>query len=221
VAQPLPAFEPSARTTVRRRAGRARYDRATVEAILDEGLVGHVGIVADGQPFVIPMLYARAGDRIFLHGSPLSRLLGTLTQAVPISLTVTLLDGIVLARSAFHHSLNYRSVVVLGEARAVRDRSEKLDALRRLVEHIVQGRSDDARGPSEQELDATEVVALPLDEASAKVRTGPPVDAAEDHALPVWAGELPLRLAVGDPVPDSRCSALLPSYLLNYGRARA
>jgi nitroimidazol reductase NimA-like FMN-containing flavoprotein (pyridoxamine 5'-phosphate oxidase superfamily) len=203
----------SARVTVRRRAGRGAYDRAAVDRILDEGLIGHVALVADGQPYAIPMLYVRRGDQLYLHGSPLSRLLGHAAGAAPICFTVTLLDGIVLARSAFHHSLNYRSVVVLGEARAVRDRSEKLAALEALVEHVVSGRTADARGPDEQELKATEVVALTLDEASAKARTGPPVDAAGDYALPVWAGEIPLRVTAGAPLPDGRCAVPVPDYL--------
>jgi nitroimidazol reductase NimA-like FMN-containing flavoprotein (pyridoxamine 5'-phosphate oxidase superfamily) len=202
--------EPSPRTTVRRRAGRGRYERATIEAILDEGLVGHVAVVSDGQPYAIPMLYARAGERIYLHGSPLSRLLGALAEEVPLCLTVTLLDGLVLARSAFHHSLNYRSVVVLGRGRVVSEPSEKLAGLRTIVEHVSPGRSAHARGPNEQELEATELIELALGEASAKVRTGPPVDAPEDYALPVWAGELPLRLVVGEPVTDPRCSEPVP-----------
>jgi uncharacterized protein len=209
------------RTTVRRRAGRGRYARATIDAILDEGLIGHVAFVSDGQPYAMPMLYARAGEQIYLHGSPLSRLLGALAGEVPMCLTVTLLDGIVLARSAFHHSVNYRSVVVVGAGRAVREPAEKLAALRTLVEHVWAGRSADARGPSEQELEATELVALPLDEASAKVRSGPPVDAPEDYTLPVWAGELPLRLAVGAPLADPRCSAPVPDYVHRERRGHA
>jgi hypothetical protein len=209
------------RSTVRRRAGRARYDGETVAAILDEGLLGHAGIAVDGQPYVLPMLYARSGERLYLHGSPLSRLLGLLAPGTPMSFTVTLVDGLVLARSAFHHSLNYRSVVVLGEGRAVRERAEKVQALRAIVEHVSPGRSDDARGPSEQELVATEVIALGLDEASAKIRTGPPVDAAEDYALPVWAGELPLTVAAGEPLPDHRCSVPVPPYIRSYSRGHA
>lgn len=204
---------------MKRRAGRARYDRETIDGILDEGIVGHVGVCSDGQPYVIPMLYARTENYIYLHGSPLSRLLGGLVDGARVCLSVTLVDGLVLARSAFHHSLNYRSVVVLGEARAVRDREQKLAALRTLVERIVPGRAADARGPSHHELEATEVLALAIDEVSAKIRTGPPVDAAEDYALPVWAGELPLGVAAGAPVPDSRCAAPLPAYLSSYSRA--
>jgi uncharacterized protein len=206
---------------VRRRAGRGRYKRATIEAILDEGMVGHVGVVAEGQPFVIPVLYARDGERVYLHGSPLSRLLGTLAQGAPVCLTVTLLDGLVLARSAFHHSMNYRSVVILGEGRPVRDPEEKHEALRRIVDHIVPGRSEDARDPSQKELQATEVIALTIDEASAKIRTGPPVDAGDDLALQVWAGELPLSLAVGRPVPDNGVSIAPPEYVRSYARPGA
>jgi hypothetical protein len=159
------------------------------------------------------MLYARAGDQLYLHGSPLSRLLGSLADGVSMCFTVTLVDGLVLARSAFHHSINYRSVVVLGRGTAVRAREQKLAALGTLVEHVMPGRSGDARGPNEPELEATEVIVLPIEEASAKIRTGPPVDAAEDYTLQVWAGELPLRVATGAPISDSRCSAPLPDYL--------
>jgi uncharacterized protein len=209
------------RTKVRRRSGRGRYDRATIDAILDEGLVAHVGIVSsDGQPYVIPVLYARAGGLIYLHGSPLSRLVRRLAEGVPMCLTVTLLDGLVLARSGFHHSMNYRSVVVLGEGRAVRDWHEKQEALRVIVERMVPGRSDDVRGPSEKELDATEVVALEIDEASAKIRTGPPVDAAEDYTLPVWAGVVPLGMSVGSPIADERCAAAVPEYVTAWRRGR-
>ncbi len=210
---------PTERTTVRRRAGRGRYDRETIDAILDEGLVGHVAFAANGQPYAIPMLYARFGGEVFLHGSPLSRLVGLAVDGIPLCLTVTLIDGLVLARSAFHHSINYRSVVVLGQGRALRDREEKLEAMRILVERVVPGRSYDVRGPNDSELGATEILALSIEEASAKIRTGPPVDAAEDYDLPVWAGELPLRLEAGNPVADPRCVATLPDYLIGYARA--
>jgi uncharacterized protein len=207
-------YNKTKRVTVRRRAGRGRYDRQTIDAILDEGKHAHLGIVSDGQPFVIPVLYARDRDQIYVHGSPLSRLLKTLREGVPMCLTVTLLDGLVLARSAFHHSMNYRSVVVLGEGREIQDRERKLEALRMIVEHVVPGRSDDVRGPSDKELKATEVIALEIREASAKIRTGPPVDDAEDYGLGVWAGELPVSMVVGEPVPDDRCRASLPDYLV-------
>ena len=211
----------SPRTTVRRRTGRAHYDRETIDAILAEGLVAHVAFVADGQPFAIPMLYAAEGDQVYLHGSPLSRLLGGIVDGTALCLTVTLIDGLVLARSAFHHSINYRSAVVLGEGRAIRDPREKYEALWALVERTIPGRSNDVRGPSDQELDATEVVAVPIAEASAKIRSGPPVDASEDYDLPAWAGEVPLRLVPDRPVPDARCSAPIPTYIAGYGRARA
>jgi len=212
-------YNKTRRNTVQRRAGRARYDRPTIDAILKEGIVAQVGVVADGQPYVIPVLYALGEREVFVHGSPLSRLLGTLREGVPMCLTVTLVDGIVLARSAFHHSLNYRSVVMLGTGRQVRDREEKLEALRLIVEHVVPGRSGDSRGPSEPELEATEVVAIEIDEASAKIRSGPPVDAAEDRDLPVWAGVIPLAMQADQPIPDKGCVAPLPAYLPAYRRA--
>jgi nitroimidazol reductase NimA-like FMN-containing flavoprotein (pyridoxamine 5'-phosphate oxidase superfamily) len=198
---------------VRRHAGRGSYDRETVDAILDAGTVAHVGVVAEGQPVVIPMIYARAGEHIYLHGSPLSRLLGSLAEAIPMCLTVTLLDGLVLARSAFHHSVNYRSVVVMGDGYGITHPEHKSEALRRIVEHVVPGRSAEVRGPSDKELAATEIVAVAIREASAKVRTGPPVDTGKDYEIPVWAGQVPLNLTRGEPVPDSRCSELLPNYL--------
>jgi uncharacterized protein len=213
-------YNKTPRVRVRRRSGRGQYDRATIDAILDEGLVGHVGIAVEGQPYVIPVLYARAGSQIYLHGSPLSRLVSNLAEGAPMCLTVTLLDGLVLARSAFHHSMNYRSVVLLGEGHPVRDRDEKREALRVLVDRLVPGRSDDARGPSAKELRATEVVVLPIDEASAKIRTGPPADAAADYELPVWAGVVPMELRAGSPVPDDRCSVGVPDYVAGWLPAR-
>jgi nitroimidazol reductase NimA-like FMN-containing flavoprotein (pyridoxamine 5'-phosphate oxidase superfamily) len=215
------AAAPTARTKVRRRAGRGRYGRTTINAILDEGLVGHAAFVVDGQPYAMPMLYARAGDDLYLHGSPLSRLIGGLADGLPMCFTVTLIDGLVLARSAFHHSVNYRSVVVLGNARPLRDRDEQHAALETLVEHVAPGRSADARGPSDQELEVTEVIAIPIHEASAKIRTGPPVDAPDDYRLPLWAGELPLQLTVGEPRRDARCSAPVPDYVRHYHRGHA
>jgi nitroimidazol reductase NimA-like FMN-containing flavoprotein (pyridoxamine 5'-phosphate oxidase superfamily) len=212
---------PTPRATIRRRAGRADYDRPTIDAILDQGLVGHVGVAVGGQPYVLPVVYGRDGDVVYLHGSPLSRLLAGLADGVPVCFTVTLLDGLVFARSAFHHSVNYRSVVVLGEARPVTGEDAKRTALNAVVEHIAPGRSGDARGPSDAELAATEVVELSLAEASAKIRTGPPVDAAEDYALDVWAGELPLSLAAGSPIADARSHAPLPDYIATYGGSSA
>ncbi len=209
------------RSRVRRHAGRGNYERDTVHAILDEGLLGHAAFVADGQPYAIPMLYARAGEELFLHGSRLSRLLRGLADGVPMCFTVTLLDGLVLARSAFHHSVNYRSVVILGEASAVQDPAAKNAALRTIVDHVAPGRSVDVRGPSEQELKATEVISLPLTEVSAKVRTGPPLDASEDYAVPAWAGQVPLRLAASAPLADDRCSQPVPDYVSGYRRGHA
>lgn len=200
-------YTPTERTQVKRLPKRAVYDRAQVHAILDEGLICHVGFVVDGQPYVIPTGYARAGDQLYIHGSAASRMLRALGQGVPVCVTVTLLDGLVLARSAFHHSMNYRSVVVLGEARVVHDPEEKMTALGHFTNHIVPGRWDEVRLPNEPELKSTTVLALPLDEVSAKVRTGGPVDDEEDYGLPVWAGVIPLRPEVGEPAPDAR---LLP-----------
>jgi len=167
---------------------------------------------------VIPVLYARDGDRVYLHGSPLSRLLSTLAEGVPMCLTVTLMDGLVLARSAFHHSMNYRSVVILGAGEKIEDPERKDRALRALVEHIVPGRSDDARGPSRKELKATEVIELEIDEASAKIRTGPPGDASADMDLPVWAGVVPITTSFGEPVADVACSMPAPEYVRAYAR---
>jgi hypothetical protein len=215
-----PAAPRSARATVRRRAGRARYEREAVDAILDEGLVGHVAFAVDGQPYAIPMLYARDGDEIYIHGSPLSRLLGGIAEGIEICLTVTLIDGLVLARSAFHHSVNYRSVVAFGVGRPIRDREPKRAALRAVVERMMPGRSDDVRGPSDEELNATEVVSMRIEEASAKVRSGPPLDSGADYELPTWAGVLPLRLLPGTPLPDDRCIVPLPDYVNDYAHAR-
>jgi nitroimidazol reductase NimA-like FMN-containing flavoprotein (pyridoxamine 5'-phosphate oxidase superfamily) len=199
-----PPGGPTARTTIRRLPERARYDRATVEAILDEGLVCHVGFVDGGQPVVIPSAYARVGDRLVVHGSAASRMMKVLSAGAPACVTVTLLDGLVLARSGFHHSMNYRSVVVLATASEVTDPGERRRALDAIVEHVVPGRAASVRPPSENELRATRVVTLPLDESSAKVRTGPPKDDEADYALPVWAGVLPLRLEPLAPVADPR-----------------
>jgi nitroimidazol reductase NimA-like FMN-containing flavoprotein (pyridoxamine 5'-phosphate oxidase superfamily) len=202
---------PSPRTTVRRLPARAVYDRTALHAILDEGLVCHVGFVAGGQPFVIPTTYARVDDRLYLHGSAASRMLRTLAEGVDVCVTVTLLDGLVLARSAFHHSMNYRSVVVLGRAREVVDTAEKIAALLAIVDHVVPGRSADSRPPNEKEILATRVLGLSLEEASAKVRTGPPLDDEEDYGLPHWAGEIPLRLVPQAPVPEPRLDPRIPA----------
>jgi nitroimidazol reductase NimA-like FMN-containing flavoprotein (pyridoxamine 5'-phosphate oxidase superfamily) len=208
-------FAQTARTTLRRLPKRGVFERAAVYRILDEGFVCHVGFVHDGQPFVIPTAYGREGDQLYLHGAKSSRMLKALRDGAEVCVTVTLVDGLVLARSVFHHSINYRSVVVFGRARLVESDEEKTRALTAFTEHLVPGRWDDARLPTKQELDATLVIALPLEEASAKVRTGPPVDDEEDYELKVWAGVLPLELRVGAPVPDSRLppETALPAYL--------
>jgi nitroimidazol reductase NimA-like FMN-containing flavoprotein (pyridoxamine 5'-phosphate oxidase superfamily) len=200
----MDTYTPTHRSQVRRLPKRGVYDKAQVRAILDEGFVCHAGFVVDGQPYVIPTGYGRAGDLIYIHGSAASRMLRTFDSGVDVCVTVTLIDGFVLARSAFHHSMNYRSVVVLGRARPVTDREEKLAALRAITNHIVPGRWEEVRPPTEQELKATSVLALPLEEVSAKVRTGGPIDDEEDYALPVWAGVVPLRQQVGDLIPDER-----------------
>ena len=213
-------FTPTERTQVKRLPKRGKYDRETVYAILDAGLVCHVGFSVDGQPYVIPTNYGRAGDTLYLHGSAASRMLRTLSGGVPVCVTVTHVDGLVLARSAFHHSVNYRSVVILGTARLVEDPAEKMAALRIFTEHVLKGRWDDVRQPTEQELKATMVLALPLEEVSAKVRTGGPVDDEADYALPVWAGVLPLETVAQPPQPDARLKSdtPLPAYLKNYSR---
>ena len=200
----MDAYTPTERSEVKRLPKRAVYDRDLVYSILDAGYVCHVGFAVDGQPYAIPTGYARAGDRVYIHGSPASRMLRAIEQGAEVCLTVTLLDGFVLARSAFHHSMNYRSVAVFGRARLVTDPGEKLEALRAVVEHVWPGRWAEVRQPNERELNATSVVALPLDEASAKVRTGPPLDDEADYALPVWAGVVPVRMELGEPVADGR-----------------
>src|SRR5215207_7859885 len=199
---------PSERVRLRRVHEKAAYDRDAVKAILDEALVAHVGFAHDGQPFVIPTLHARVGDVVYVHGSSASRTLRTIGGTVPICITVTLLDGIVFARSMFEMSVNYRSVVILGEARAVTEPEEKLEALRAFSEQVLPGRWEQARKPSRQELKATAILALSLDEASAKISTGGPDDGeSEDAALDVWAGHVPIRLVAGAPVP---CPHLRP-----------
>jgi uncharacterized protein len=192
----------SDRTRVRRVPGRGVYDRAAIHAILDEALICHVGLVHDAQPFVIPTIHLRLGDELYIHGSAASRLIEQGASGAPLCITVTLLDGIVLARSAFHHSMNYRSVVILGLARVVAEREEKLAALTSLVNRFSPGRAERVRAPNEQELKATTLLALPIAEASAKVRSGGPIDDAEDLGLPVWAGVVPLRLQALAAVPE-------------------
>jgi len=200
----METYTPTNRTQVHRLPKRAVYDKAQVHAILDEGRICHVGFVLDGQPFVIPTGYARRGDTLYIHGSAASRMVRESSSGIPISVTVTLLDGFVLARSAFHHSMNYRSVVILGRARLVTDADEKMEALRSFTNHIVDGRWEEVRPPTPSEMKATSVLALALEEVSAKVRTGGPIDDEEDYALPVWAGVVPVRLEAGEPIPDER-----------------
>src|SRR5271170_3242445 len=213
-------FQPTPRTQVKRLPKRGRYDRETVDQILDSAFVCHVGFSVDGQPYVIPTNYGRSEDTLYLHGSAASRMLKTLSAGVPVCVTVTHVDGLVLARSAFHHSVNYRSVVILGTARLVDDPAEKMEALRIFTDHVMKGRWDDVRQPTEQELKATTVLALPLEEVSAKVRTGGPIDDEADYSLPVWAGVLPLEVAVKTPIPDEKRQRdqPIPDYLKNYSR---
>jgi len=210
----------SPRTRVRRLPERGRYDRDAIETVLDAGLVAHLGFVSDGQPFVIPTLHARVGDEVYVHGSSASRTLRELADGIAACLTVTLLDGIVLARSVFEHSMNYRSVVVLGTASPVVERDEKLAALEAFAEKLLPGRWAESRPPTPTELKATSILRMPLDEASAKVRVGGPKDPEEDLDLDVWAGVLPLGLAVGEPVvdPELKAGVDLPAYVRDYRR---
>jgi nitroimidazol reductase NimA-like FMN-containing flavoprotein (pyridoxamine 5'-phosphate oxidase superfamily) len=213
-------FQPTQRTQVKRLPDRGAYDSETVFKILDEGLICHVGFSVDGQPYVIPTGFARVENTLYIHGSAASRMLRTLAEGVQVCVTVTLLDGLVLARSAFHHSMNYRSVVMLGRATLVSDAAEKIKALEAFTEHIVRGRWNDVRLPTEAELKATTVLALPLAEVSAKIRTGPPKDDAEDYELPIWAGVVPLTITTAAPVADPRLKAGLepPAYAKKYSR---
>lgn len=211
---------PTPRTRVVREPQRAVYDRDAVNRILDEALACHVGFVVDGQPYVIPTSYGRDGDVLYIHGSPASRMLRKLAQGAPVCITVTLVDGLVLARSIFNHSMNYRSVVILGTATLVDDPAEKLTALRALSEHILPHRWDDSRPPNEKELQVTSVLKIPIEEFSAKMRVGPPVDDEEDYSFPAWAGVIPLETGVGAAIADERCARELPVYLKNYSRKR-
>jgi uncharacterized protein len=218
---PTSPAPPSDRVRLRRKRERGSHDRAVIDQILDEALVAHLGIVdQDGQPFVIPTLHARHNDLVYLHGSIASRTLQTLSVGTPVCLTVTLIDGLVLARSAMHHSANYRSVMLLGEARSVERPAEKLAAFEAIVEHIVPGRWRDVRPPTDNELKATAVLAIPIDEASAKVRTGQPIDDEEDYSLPAWAGVIPLFTKALAPKPDPRLQADIPppAYASDYRR---
>ncbi|HMQ02875.1 MAG TPA: pyridoxamine 5'-phosphate oxidase family protein [Pyrinomonadaceae bacterium] len=205
----------SARTRVKRLPARGAYDRETIYSILDAGFICHVGYVMDGQPYVIPTGYARIGDDLYIHGSSASRMLRNLAEGIDVCITVTLVDGLVLARSAFHHSINYRSVVVLGKAVLVEDAAEKDKALEAFTEHIIPGRWPEIRWPNELELKATSVLKLPIEEASAKIRTGDPKDDDEDYAMSVWAGVVPLEQIAGDPIPDSKLDENIepPPYL--------
>jgi nitroimidazol reductase NimA-like FMN-containing flavoprotein (pyridoxamine 5'-phosphate oxidase superfamily) len=211
---------PSKRTIVQRGPQRAEYDRTVIYQILDEAFICHVGFVVDGEPVVIPMSYARMGDRLVIHGSQASRMMRSLEAGVSVCVSVVILDGLVLARSAFDHSMNYRSLVVFGHAHPLNDASEKREALRRFSEHICPGRWAEVRQPNDNELKTTMVLTLALDEASAKIRSGPPVDQKEDYDFPVWAGELPLRLVAAAPVADPQMPLPIPvpAYLLNYRR---
>jgi len=214
------SFTPTERTRVVREPHRGAYDRETIYKILDEGFVCHVGFTADAQPFVIPTLYARVGDAIYFHGSAASRMLRGTASGIAVCITVTLTDGLVLARSVFNHSMNYRSVVALGKATLVDEPGEKLEALRAFTEQILPGRWEDARQPNEKELKATSILKLPLTEISAKIRSGPVQDDEEDYALPVWAGIVPLHLQAEAPIRDERCDPAIstPAYDAEYRR---
>ncbi len=213
-------INPTERTRLRRLPERGDFDRATIYRILDEAFVCHVGFTIDGLPFVIPTGHARVGDNLLIHGSAASRMLRAMAWEVDVCVTVTLIDGLVLARSAFHHSMNYRSVVILGKARVVGDEQEKLEALRAFTEHIVPGRWAEVRQPTERELKATLVLSLPIDEASAKIRTGAAADDEEDYELDVWAGVIPVQLTTGAPVADAQLkeNIAVPLYASTYKR---
>jgi nitroimidazol reductase NimA-like FMN-containing flavoprotein (pyridoxamine 5'-phosphate oxidase superfamily) len=215
-------FTPTERTQVHRLPQRGVYERQAVYRILDEGLVCHVGFVAEGKPVVIPTGYGRKDDTLYIHGSTASRMFRALGKGADVCVTVTLVDGLVLARSAFHHSMNYRSVVIFGKAVVLDDATEKREALRVFTEHVAPGRWREIRPPTEKELQATTVLAIPLEEVSAKLRTGPPIDDEEDYALPVWAGVLPLDLAPRPPISDDRLprDVAVPYYVREYSRKR-
>src|ERR1700687_2383396 len=211
---------PPPRTRVVREPQRAVYDRDAVNQILEDAFLCHVGFAVDGQPYVIPTSFGRDGDVLYIHGSAASRMLRNLDQGVPVCITVTLLDGLVLARSVFNHSMNYRSVVILGTATIVDDPAEKPAARPPLSEHILPRRWADPSQPTEPELKATSVLRLPITEFSAKVRVGPPVDDDEDYSFPTWAGVIPLEIISGTPIRDERCKQELPAYLKNYSRKK-
>lgn len=211
----MSTYTPTARTKVRRLSKRAVYDKAKVHEILDEAFLCHVGFIQDGHPFVIPTLYGRSGETIYMHGSVASRMLKTLAEGVDVCITVTLVDAYVLARSAFHHSMNYRSVTVLGRAHPVTDIEEKLRALQIITDHIVPQRWDEVRAPNELEMRQTVVLALPLEEVSAKVRVGPPVDDEEDYSRPTWGGIVPIHTQLGEPIADGRVLTGVPEVELS------
>jgi len=209
------------RTTLKRLPKRGSHEREVIDRILDEGFICHVGFVVDGQPFVIPTGYARVEGNLIVHGSQASRMLRALGQGIDVCVTVTLIDGLVLARSAFHHSMNYRSVMVFGRARVIDDRAEKSQALFALSEHMIPGRWKDVREPSEEELQQTTVLSLPIEEGSAKIRTGPPLDDEEDYTLDVWAGVIPLKVVAETPISDPRLppNIPIPDYAARYSRS--
>jgi uncharacterized protein len=219
MAQP---YTPTARTRVTREPHRGIYDRNVAYQILDEAFICHVGFTVDNQPYVIPTSYGRDGDNLYVHGSAASRMLRGMKDGLPVCVTVTLLDGLVLARSVFNHSMNYRSVVVLGTASAVEDAAEKIAALKALTEHIIPGRWNDARLPNERELKATLVLRVPIREFSAKARTGPPLDDEEDLSFPTWAGVIPLKMVPGTPANDPKLpeTVTAPEYVSKYSRLK-
>jgi uncharacterized protein len=198
------------KTQVKRAPKRGHYDFETIAGILDEGLICHIAFVVEGQPFVIPTAYGRVGEQLYIHGSPASRMLKSLLTGIDLSLSVTLLDGLVMARSVYHHSMNYRSVVLFGKAQLVSDPDEKLAALKAFTEHVMVGRWAEARSPNAAELAATSVLSLPITEASAKIRTGPPIDDEADYDLPVWAGVIPLTVTTGSPIADPKLPTTMP-----------
>jgi uncharacterized protein len=197
-------IEPTEKTLLKRLPKRGNFDRDVINEILDEAFICHVGFVANGKPYVIPTAYGRVGDEMYIHGSSASRMMKSLADGIDLCVTVTLIDGLVLARSAFNHSINYRSIVIMGNAEMVVGDDEKMKALEAFTEHLIPGRWKDVRQPTEQELKATSVLRLPINEASAKIRTGDPLDNEEDYSLRVWAGVLPLALKAGEPIPDAR-----------------
>ncbi|MGA9527977.1 MAG: pyridoxamine 5'-phosphate oxidase family protein [Terriglobales bacterium] len=209
---------PTPRTRVVRESHQGVYDRETLNRILDEGCICHVGFLVDGQPYVIPTIYGRDGNVLYLHGSVASRMLRNLEKGIPVCITVTLLDGLVLARSVFNHSMNYRSAVILGIAMLVVDPAEKVAALRAVSEHVIPHRWEDARLPTEKELKVTSVLKIPIEEFSSKIRMGPPIDDEEDLSFPIWAGVLPLEMKTGAPIADEHCQREFPEYLKNYSR---